>query len=58
MQHNPIVKALVLRLRLQNKDSMVIVGAAMRKLFQLAYGVLKSGQPFDPNFATKLQATI
>jgi hypothetical protein len=27
---------------------MVIVGAAMRKLLHLIYGVLKSGKPFDP----------
>ena len=28
-----------------------IVCAAMRKLIQIAFGVLKSGKPFDPNFA-------
>ena len=38
--------------------SKVIVGAAMRKLLQIAYGVLKSGQPFDPNYATKMQVAI
>ncbi len=54
MQHNPIVKALALRLEEKGKEKMVIIGAAMRKLLQLAYGVLKSGQPFDPNFATKM----
>jgi len=27
---------------------MIIVGAVMRKLVYLAYGVLKSGKPFDP----------
>ncbi|HET8674551.1 MAG TPA: IS110 family transposase, partial [Blastocatellia bacterium] len=31
---------------------MVIIGAAMRKLVHLAYGVLKSGRPFDPNYAS------
>jgi hypothetical protein len=31
---------------------MLIVGAAMRKLLHLAFGVLKSGKPFDPSFAT------
>jgi hypothetical protein len=30
---------------------MVIVGAAMRKLLHLIYGVLKSGKPFDPTVA-------
>jgi len=29
----------------------VQVGAAMRKLLHLAYGVLKSRKPFDPNYA-------
>ena len=29
---------------------MVVVGAVMRKLLVIAYGVLKSGKPFDPAF--------
>jgi transposase len=29
---------------------MVIIGAAMRKLIHIAYGVLKSGKPFDPSY--------
>jgi len=28
---------------------MAVVGAAMRKLVHLAYGVLKTGRPFDPD---------
>jgi len=47
---NPIVTALRDRLRLRGKHPMAIVGAAMRKLVHLAYGVLKTAQPFDPNF--------
>jgi len=58
IRHNPIVKALALRLEEKGKEKMLIVGAAMRKLLQLAYGVLKSGQSFDPNYATKIQETI
>jgi transposase len=27
---------------------MVIIGAMMRKLAQIAFGVIKSGRPFDP----------
>jgi hypothetical protein len=27
---------------------MVILGAMMRKLVHIAFGVLKSGRPFDP----------
>jgi hypothetical protein len=29
---------------------MQVVVAAMRKLLHLAFGVLKSGKPFDPKF--------
>lgn len=56
IQHNPIVQALALRLEKRGKTGMTIVGAAMRKLLQLAYGVLKSGQPFDPHYVTKMPA--
>jgi transposase len=28
---------------------MVIIGAAMRKLIHIIYGVLKSNEPFDKN---------
>jgi transposase len=54
---NPVVKALAARLEERGKDKMVIVGAAMRKLLQLVYGVLKSGKPFDPNYANLSQDT-
>jgi transposase len=27
---------------------IAIIGAAMRKLLHLAYGVIKTGKPFDP----------
>ena len=50
LRSNPFVKALGLRLSAQGKSKMLIVGAAMRKLLHLAYGVLKSGQPFNPHF--------
>lgn len=51
MQYNPIVRALKERLEARGKDWKVIVGAAMRKLLHLAYGVLKNQTPFDPNYA-------
>jgi transposase len=50
-QHNPIVRAFCERLKAKGKAGKVIVCAAMRKLLTLAYGVLKSGCPFDPNWA-------
>jgi len=46
--HNPIIKAMSERLREAGKCPMVIIAAAMRKLIHIAFGVLKSGKPFDP----------
>jgi transposase len=51
MRHNPAVRALAERLRARGKRPRVIVGAAMRKLLHLIYGVLKSGTLFDPKLA-------
>lgn len=50
-RHNPCVRALCERLAAKGKHTMAILGAAMHKLLALAYGVLKSGKPFDPNYA-------
>lgn len=47
---NPIVKNLVTRMEKAGKPFHTIRGASMRKLIHLAYGVLKTGQPFDPNY--------
>jgi transposase len=49
--HNPLVRALYERLIASGKPRMAAVGAAMRKVLMLAYGVLKTRQPFDPNWA-------
>jgi transposase len=49
-QHNPVVKPFCERLAKRGLCKMALIGAAMRKLLCLAYGVLKSGQPFDPNY--------
>lgn len=37
------------RLAAAGKAPMVIIGAMMRKLVHVTFGVLKSGQPFDPS---------
>ncbi|WP_227816739.1 transposase, partial [Nitrogeniibacter aestuarii] len=37
-----------LRLASAGKHPKLIIGAMMRKLLQVAFGVLKSGKPFDP----------
>lgn len=48
IKYNPYIKAMSLRLKERGKCPRQIIGAAMRKLVHLAYGVLKSGKPFDP----------
>ncbi|HEV2123947.1 MAG TPA: transposase [Chloroflexota bacterium] len=48
---NPATRALAERLRAAGKSKMTVVGAAMRKLVHIAFGVLKSGKPFDPKIA-------
>jgi len=50
-QHNPHVKALYLRLQARGKTKMSALGAAMRKLVHLCFGVLKTRQPYQPNYA-------
>lgn len=50
LRHNPIVQAMAERLAARGKTRMQIVGAAMRKLIHLAYGVLITGRAFDPNY--------
>jgi transposase len=53
---NPLIAAFCERLLAKGKAKKQVIGAAMRKLLHLAYGVLKSGCPFDPNFAIPTEA--
>ena len=55
LRFNPIVQALAQRLEANGKNRMTIVGAAMRKLLHLAYGVLKTGKPFNPDYFGNVQ---
>jgi transposase len=48
---NPVIKAWANELRERGKCEMQIIGAVMRKLIHLAFGVLKSGKPYDPLYA-------
>ncbi len=48
---NPLVRPFCERLLANGKTKMQVIGAAMRKLVCLAYGVVKSGKPFDPNYS-------
>lgn len=52
-RHNPLIRALAERLRQRGHSEMSILLAAMHKLLHLVYGVLKSGEPFDPDFLSK-----
>jgi transposase len=56
-QHNPLVQPLVQRLTQENKCQLFILCAVMRKLLHLAFGVIKSNQPFDPHFLAKNRQT-
>lgn len=51
LRYNPILKEMNRRLTKAGKPKMTIVGAAMRKLVHLVYGVLKSQKPFSPDYA-------
>jgi transposase len=44
---NPVIQAFCKNLIDKGKPMMVVVCAAMRKLLHLAFGVIKSGKPFD-----------
>lgn len=50
-QHNPLICEFCKRLKANGKNGKAIVCAAMRKLVHLAFGILKSGLPFDPDFS-------
>ena len=50
---SPFFQAWAEGLRHRGKSKMAVIGAAMRKLVHLAYGVLKTGQPFDPEWAKR-----
>ena len=47
---SPFFQAWADGLRARGKCKMTVICAAMRKLIHLAYGVLKTGRPFDPEW--------
>ncbi len=51
-RHNPVLRQFSERLARRGKPKMAIIGAVMRKLLHLAFGVLKTRKPFDPNHVT------
>jgi transposase len=52
-RYNPIVRVFCQRLLATGLSPMQVIGAAMRKLLHLIFGILKSGKPFDPAFLEK-----
>ena len=50
---NPLLRRFFARLAAAGKPKMQAVGACMRKLAMLCYGVLKNRQPFDPAWASR-----
>lgn len=50
MRCNPLLKAVSERLLGRGKVKMQVIGALMRKLVHLAFGILKSQKPFDPTY--------
>jgi transposase len=48
-KYNPIIDRFCTRLARNGLSKMAVIGAAMRKLIHMIFGVLKSGKNFDPN---------
>lgn len=48
---NPTIRASAARLHAAGKPKMVIIGAAMRRLIHLAFGVLKTKRAYEPELA-------
>jgi len=50
VRFNPLMQAFYEKLLAKGKPKKVALVAVMRKLLVIAYGVLKSGKPFDVNY--------
>ena len=53
VRFNSLLRGLFARLVAAGKPKMQAIGACMRKLVMLYYGVLKNRQPFDPVWASR-----
>lgn len=51
--HNPLFKEWAHKLKERGKAPKVIIVAIMRKLLHIFFGMLKNGQPFNPDLFTK-----
>ncbi len=54
--HNPTIMTFCKRLKEKGKHNMAIVGAAMRKLLHIVFGVLRSKKAFDPDHIKNYRA--
>jgi hypothetical protein len=54
VRFNPLLKGFFERLVGAGKPRMQAVGACMRKLVMICYGVLKNRTPFDPNRSSRI----
>jgi len=55
-RYNPILQPFAQRLLAAGKSKLQVIAAVMRKLLHLVFGILKSGQPFDPHYLDKQPA--
>ncbi|WP_395460380.1 IS110 family transposase [Wolbachia endosymbiont (group B) of Myelois circumvoluta] len=55
-KHNPIIMTFCKRLKEKGKHNMAIIGAAMRKLLHIVFGVLSSRKAFDPDHIKNYKA--
>ena len=55
LRSSDFFKAWAEPLRMRGKSKMSVIGAAMRKLIHLAYGVIKTGKPFDPHWTKTIK---
>lgn len=54
IRFNPVLAGFFARLVAAGKPKMQAVGACMRKLVMICYGVLKNRRPFDPQWASRI----
>jgi transposase len=54
VRFNPLLEGFFDKLVKAGKPKMQAVGACMRKLVMLCYGVLKNRQPFDPKWTSRI----
>jgi len=54
VKYNQVVKHFARRLKENGKTPMQVIGAAMRKLLHIAFGVIKNNRPFDPDPAFRI----